>query len=169
MLTGNNEVDAALIGAVVGGILGVLLVELKDFFWRMLRRKAHWRALGAEIELCREMAEIFLNDTVKAPLYRLPTLSYLNSFPALLADGAPNGAETKAITQFYCQVETLNRGFDQANEARGNESALNDEYVRNGLKAEKLVPSASYYAQVRASLDLRIGKVKANDSTQHCS
>lgn len=151
------KVWAALFGAVVGGVLGFVLGEVKEWLARRRRRKAHWRALGAEAELCREMAEEFLRANVMAPLYRLPTLSYSHSFPVLLADGAPNEAETRAVTQFFSEVETLNRGLDQANELRGDESRLRDEFGRNLLKAEKLVGSGSYYTRIQAVLDHRAG------------
>jgi hypothetical protein len=60
----------------------------------------------------------FLRANVVASLYRLPTLSYSHSFPVLLADGVPSEAEARAVTQSSATVETLNRGLDQANEAR---------------------------------------------------
>jgi hypothetical protein len=157
-MTVSTEVVAALAGAGLGGFLGFLLSELKDWRARVRRRKAHWSALGAEIELCREIAESYLRDNVQAPLYRLPTLSYLNSFPVLLADGVPQEAEMRAITQFFSQVETLNRGLDQANEVRDREDRLNEETSRNRMKAEKLIASASYYSNVRSVLDQRLGK-----------
>ena len=93
-----------------------------------------------------------------APLYSLPTLSYLHSFPVLLADGAPSGAEARAVTQFFNEVETLNRGLDQANEARNDDARLREEFARNRLKAERLVGSVSYYTRLRTLLDLRAGR-----------
>lgn len=152
------KVWAALLGAVVGGVLGFVLAEVKEWLARRRRRRAHWRALSAEADLCREMAEEFLRANVMAPLYRLPTLSYSHSFPVLLADGAPNETETRAVTQFFNEVETLNRGLDQSNEARNDESRLNAEFGRNRLKAEKLVGSVSYYTRIRAVLDRRAGE-----------
>jgi hypothetical protein len=157
-LVEDPKVWAALFGAVVGGILGFALGEVKDWLARRRRRKAHWRALSAEAELCREMAEEFLRAGVMAPLYRLPTLCYAHSFPVLLADGAPNEAEARAVTQFFCEVETLNRGLDQANEARNDEPRLGDEFGRNRLKAERLVGSVSYYTRLRAILDQRAAR-----------
>jgi hypothetical protein len=151
MLTAHSEVVAALLGAAVGFGLS----ELKDWFWRIRRRRAQWRALSAEVELCRETAEVFLDDPIKAPLYRLPVLTYLNSFPALLAEGIPTEKETRAITRFFSQVQTLNRGLDQANEARDQEHLLNKEYGRNRIKAEKLIQTGSYYTEVRAVLTRR--------------
>ena len=149
------KVAVSLVSVVVGVLLGLAVSELKDWWWRSRRRKAHWRALSAETELCREMAETFLHDNVQAPLYRLPTLSYLHSFPVLLADGKPTEQETRAVTEFYNQVETLNRGLDQTHEARDNLARLNEEFVRNRLKAESLVAPVSLYARLRGVLDQR--------------
>lgn len=151
------KVISALIGASVGAVLGFLAAEMREWLARRRRRKAHWQALSAEAELCKESAEEYLRANVAAPLYRLPTLSYLHSFPILLSDGALNEAETRAVTQFFAQVETLNRGLEQANEARGDEKKLSDEFVRNRMKAEKLIESTSYYTKVRAVLNNRSG------------
>lgn len=146
--------DPKIAGALIGTIVGFLLSEGKEWLARRRRRKAHWQALSAEAELCKELAEEYLNANFAAPLYRLPTLSYLHSFPVLLSDGALNEAETKAVTQFFTQVETLNRGLDQANEARGNDTTLSEEFGRNRLKAEKLIEfTNSYYTKVRAVLN----------------
>jgi hypothetical protein len=162
------KVWAALLGAVVGGILGFAIGELKEWLHGRRRRRAHWRALSAETELCREMAEEFLRANVMGPLYRLPTLSYSHSFPVLLADGAPNEAETRAVTQFFSEVENLNRGLDQANEARNDETRLRDEFGRNRLKAEILVGSGNYYTRLRAVLNHRAGP-RTKTSTRHDS
>lgn len=153
----NTEVIAAFIGAVVGFVPGFLAGEFKDWWWRSRRRKAYWCALNAEIELCREMAQVFLAGRVMAPLYRLPTLSYLHSFPALLADGALSNLEAGAVTRFYSEVETLNRGLDQAHAVRNEASLLAEEFERNQIKANKLVPSSSLYTNVRSVVVSRIG------------
>jgi hypothetical protein len=148
----NSEVTAALIGAVVGA--AIILVA--DWMHRRRRKKAHWRAVSAEVEFCRTNADIYKNDDVMAPLYRLPTLIYVNSFPQLLVDGAVEESEASAIVKFYCEVETLNRGLDQAQEARGNGDLLNAEYNRNLLKAGRLTSSGELYLQVRKLIDRHI-------------
>ncbi len=154
---GDPKLWAALFGAIVGGVFGFALGEVKDWLARRRRRKAHWLALSAETELCRELAEEFLRANVMAPLYRLPTLSYSHSFPVLLADGAPTRPEARSVTQFFNEVETLNRGLDQAHEARSDDARLRDEFARNRLKAERLVGSVSYYTRLRTALDARAG------------
>jgi hypothetical protein len=141
----------------VGALLGFALGEVKDCLARRRRGKAHWLALSAETQLCRELAEEFMRAGVYSPLYRLPTLSYLHSFPVLLADGVPTYADVRAVTQFFNEVETLNRGLDQANEARNDDARLRDENARNRLKAERLVGSGSCYTKLRAVLDARAG------------
>lgn len=149
------KVWAGLIGTVVGGVLGFLLGEFKEWQARRRRSKAHWLAVSAEADFCREQAQEFLGVTppVMAPLYRLPTLTYSNSFPVLLADGAPSDEEVRAVTQFFCEVETLNRGLDQANDARDDDARLRQEFGRNRLKAERLL---DYNTRLRAILDRRL-------------
>jgi len=54
------EVWATLLGV----ILGFALAEGKNWFERRRRRKAHWGALSAEIEFCRNQAETYFRDEV---------------------------------------------------------------------------------------------------------
>ena len=153
----DSKLWTGLLGVVVGGVLGFTLGEVKEWLARRRRRKAHWLALSAEAEHCRELADEFLRANVMAPLYRLPTLSYSHSFPILLADGAPSEEEARAVTQFFSEVETLNRGLDQANDARNDDTRL-QEFERNRLKAERLAGSGNYYRRLRTVLGHRTGK-----------
>ncbi len=151
-----------IIAVVIGAILGFALSEGKDAWFRRKRRKSHFGALRAEIELCREMAETYLRDNIVAPLYRLPINAYENSMPALLADGVLNETEVRALTEFFAQVQTLNRGLDQAQSMReeGEQQMLQEEFGRNRLKAERLVPlearPVSYYDRAIAVVAVRL-------------
>ncbi len=69
-------------------IFGFLLGLLPSWFNRKRRLKTHWCALRAEMMLCKEKAELLLNDNVMSPLYRLPVIAYQVSYPVVLADGA---------------------------------------------------------------------------------
>lgn len=144
---------------VVGVVLGFVLSEVREACRRYKRRKAHFGALRAEIELCREFAQTYLASDKKAPLYRLPAKTYESSLPALLADGVLKEKEVRDLTEFFAQVETLNRGLDQAQEmrAKGEQQLLNEEISRNVVKAEKLVPiearSPSFYERARKIVD----------------
>jgi len=149
---------STLVSGAAGAVFGALATQVREWRSRDRRRKAHWFALSAEVELCREMAETFLGAPIQAPLYRLSTLAYLNSFPQLLADGAARTEQdTRAVTQFYNQVEALNRGLDQANDARGNTHKIEREDERNRLKAAELVGSGAYYAAIRQVLGRHTG------------
>ncbi len=130
-----------IVATVIGVILGFALSELKDFIRRRNRAITHFKAIKAEIEFCSHMARIFIRDKVAAPLYRLPTKAYQASLPQLLSDAIVNEHELRAIQQFYMQVESLNRGLDQAELARTDEERLNKEFSRNYIKAEKLLPT----------------------------
>jgi hypothetical protein len=92
----NPTLWAALLGALVGGISGFALGEVKD--WLARRRQQ-------------------------------------------------TKPRHERFTQFLCEVETLNRGLDEANDARNDDSRLRGEFERNRLKAERLVGSGSYYTK----------------------
>jgi hypothetical protein len=98
-----TEVIAAFVGAAVA----FALVLLYDWLKSRRRRRAHFAALRAEIEHCRGLAQTYLTDGVAAPLYRLPTVAYAHSLPALLADGGLDEAHTRDLLAFFNQVETL--------------------------------------------------------------
>jgi hypothetical protein len=155
------EVIAALLGVLAGFLLG-----LSADWWRgRSRRRAHWAALSAEMDYCRDLAETYLRENVAAPLYRLPTVAYTNSLPALLQSAALNDSDVRNLLAFFNEVETLNRGMDQADRARlipdtsERDATLHDEYGRNRLKAERLVPidsrAPSYYDRAKSVVEFR--------------
>jgi hypothetical protein len=110
-----------VVAVVVGVVLGFVLSQAAEACKRRKRRKAHFGALRAEIELCREFAQTYLSSDKKLPLYRLPTKTYETALPALLADGVLKELEVRVLTEFFAQVETLNRGLDQAQDMRTKE------------------------------------------------
>ena len=153
-------IAAALTGAGVGAVLGFVLSQTKDWLSRRRRRKAHWAALRAEIKYCGSQASTYLGDQVAAPLYRLPTIAYGHSLGALLSDGAVDEAEVEALITFYSEVETLNRGLDQAHDARGDGPTLENELRRNRVKAKRLKPpetGANYYSVALDVVDRHLG------------
>ena len=121
-------------------VLGFLLGLVPGWWARRARLKVHWGALRAEIGLCRERAETYLNDGVMAPLYRFPLKAYETSLPVLLADAAVDEQAVRKLLRFYGQVEDLNRGLDNAAELAmdNNTGPLKSEYKRNCSKAEQL-------------------------------
>lgn len=158
----SREVIAALLGVFLG-----FLLSLVTEWWRgRLRRRAHWAALNAEMDYCRQLAETYLRDNVPAPLYRLPTAAYINALPGLLASGALDAVDTSNLIAFFNEVQTLNRGLDQIEDARSiqdtteRERRISEEYGRNRLKAEHLIPlnarSPSYYDRARAVIEPRL-------------
>ncbi len=158
----SREVIAVLLGVTVGFLLSVL----NDWRRGRSRRRAHWAALSAEMEYCRGLAETYLRDNIRAPLHRLPSMAYTNSLPALLADAALNETDTHCLLSFFNEVETLNRGLDQAEGARlitdptERDAKLREEFGRNRLRAERLVPldsrSPSYYDRARSVVESRL-------------
>ena len=132
---------SALWTTLIGVTTGFALAVGKEKLDRRKRLRAHWAALRAEVHYCEHVAEIYLKDSVIAPLYRLPQVAYENSFPALLADGRLTEAEVRAAIEFFVEVASLNRGLDLAQGARERNDtlALDQEYNRNRGKAANLV------------------------------
>jgi hypothetical protein len=151
----SDEVTAALVGAVVGVVVSFSLPFFTEWWKGRARRLAHWAALGAEIDYCRDRAEIYLRENVASPLYRLPTVAYAHSLPALLEAAALlEETDTRDLLSFFSEVETFNRGLDQVDRARlitdpaEQERSIQAEYKRNKIKAEDLV--GKYYAAAKA-------------------
>ncbi len=147
------------VGAV---IVGVLLAFFLEWLVARRRRRGHFLALRAEMEYCHNLAKTYIDDMVAAPLYRLPTIAYANSFPALLAVAALKN-DAKILIAFFNEVETLNRGLDQAEGARlitdsaERDAKLRDEFGRNRLKAERIASpesmSPTYYDHAKSVIN----------------
>lgn len=112
--------------------------------------------------LCKEKAEMLLNDNVMSPLYRLPVIAYQVSYPVVLADGAVAEEEVLTLGRFFEQVQDINRGLDNAAQAKMNNDShnLKTEYDRNLLKAERLVTEqndeSSLFVLAKAVVDEKI-------------
>lgn len=129
-----------IIAALLGVAFGLGGAKLLDW-WAVKKLVAAQRnALAREIEICREHSQTYQNDGIQAPLYRLPTQLYTSSLPALIANRAIVDDQTDALIRFYNQVETMNRGLDQINDARRiGSDTFTDEHNRNMRKARELV------------------------------
>ena len=95
-------------------LLGFALGLVPVWLDRKRRLKTHWSAIRAELELCRERASTLLRDSIRSPLYRLPLSAYQSSFAVLLAEGALSESEVLTMGRFFCQVQDINRGLDNA-------------------------------------------------------
>jgi len=145
-------------------MLGFVLGWVPTWLDRKRRLKTHWSVIRAEIDLCCERASTLLDDAVQSPLYRLPSKAYETSFPVLLAEGALSERQSLIMSRFFCQVEDINRGLDNAAaRLHANDTAgLTLEYQRNLLKARRLVESheseASLSTDARTVVDDQITK-----------
>ena len=143
-------------------LFGFLLGTIPPWFSRKRRLKSHWCALRADINQCKDKAEILLNDQVMSPLYRLPLTAFRVSFPVLLADGAINEIEVLAIGRFFSLVGEINRGLDYAAQVvkAEDKQQLQQEFNRNCLKAKALIESdngpESLYDEVRRIVDSKV-------------
>jgi hypothetical protein len=131
---------------------------------RMIR--SHFDALGMEIHRCADLAAIYLEQGIRAPLYRLPTSAYEQSMPVLKNTGIVSGGDAQSIQQFYLQAEQVNRGLDNVDDfVRGkvNENmqahiTLDDELARLRLKCEEMRaaragnPKGDFYVHTETAL-----------------
>lgn len=149
-----NEVFLILFG----WFLGCLTVWLD----RKRRLRAHWFALRAEMTLCHDRASTLLKDDIRSPLYRLPSSAYECSLPALLSEGAVSESDLLTLGRFFCQVQDINRGMDNAAAFLGaNDAAgLDREYDRNVKKARALVAvtedAESLHTEAKQVVDAKI-------------
>jgi hypothetical protein len=131
-----------------GVALGFALAQMGNWWVSRRRRKAHWAALRAELRFCHGLVNTYEKDRIAAPLYRLPTAAYSRSFPALLSEAAVTEDQAMALTRFFSEAETLNRGLDLAQDARNDEAKLAAEFSRNLLKVQRL--TACYESALKA-------------------
>ena len=133
MPTGTKEVLLIVIGFVLGFV--------PSWLDRKRRLRAHLQAIRAEMQLARERANMLLNDNIMAPLYRLPVSGYQTSFPILLAEGVLSEEGALSLGDYFCQVQNINRGLDNATAmAHANDDAgIRREYERLLIKARCLM------------------------------
>lgn len=107
--------------------------------------------MKAEIRICADQADVYLCDKIPAPLYRLPLVAWNNAYPVLLAGGALKVEQVTSLHKFYNAVETFNRGLDQADAARDNDTArgdnksLREEHSRLIIKAKAINTKSDLY------------------------
>lgn len=117
-------------------------------------------ALKNEIQICGRLAYQYTQGRA-APFYRLPVMAWTSAYPTLLGLGALGEEQTRTLSQYYQNVDTFNRGLEQAQTARndnngnggfGNGSSLlNDDFMRGALQAENITnESESYLDSLRA-------------------
>jgi hypothetical protein len=156
-----NIVLPSIIGGafgIAGVIVGFFAAQIVAWFERRKRHRSYWSALSAEVELCREHGDAYLNAHVASPAYRLPIMAYENGFPALLSDGAVTHDEARAVLAYYVQVDQMNRALDQAHDAReeSRDELLSAEAKRLKLKARHVSAADKYYVVARKVIDNRL-------------
>jgi len=122
-------------------VIGFVLGFLPSWLDRKRRLRTHLQAIRAEMHLARERAVMLLKDNVMAPLYRLPVSAYQTSFPSLLAEGALSESASLSLGNYFCQVQDINRGLDNATAmAHSNDNdGIHREYRRLVLKGQRLL------------------------------
>jgi hypothetical protein len=136
-------------------LLGFVLAFIPLWFDRKRKLKGHFCAIRAELDLCKERAEVFLKDHIASPLYRMPLTPYEVSVPILLSESALSEKESITLSRFYCLAEDINRGLDNAAAVINDKDALKREYSRLTLKVQTLIgPTASQQTLFDATREL---------------
>nr|WP_086940645.1 hypothetical protein [Thaumasiovibrio occultus] len=122
-------------------MLGFVLAFIPKWLDRKRKIKAHWQAITAEVSRIEAKTDMFLNDGIQSPLYRLPVKCYETSFSMLLTEGVVTQSEVHALENFYDLVQDINRGLDQVSVACAgdNEHGIAVESNRNFGKVRELV------------------------------
>jgi hypothetical protein len=154
------EATAALAGAIGGVAIGFLLTLLRDWWERKRRLVSHLSALKAEAQLCKDYAEGLNRSSIKSPSYRFPTAAFGASFPLVLGEGVLTEEEVMMLTRFFNEIETINRGLDQADRALAakDTEAMHEEARRNKLKATKL--AEDFYPPALQIIEHRLNRAE---------
>jgi hypothetical protein len=150
------EEEMTVFEVMSSGLLGAVIVLIVGYAVRFVEQRiqirGNWGALHAEVQQCGLLAETYRLAGVAAPSYRLPTICYQSCLPALLSLSGISEEETCAVLKFYSQVETVNRGLDQADMAyqAQDDARLQGEFSRLLLKCAKIErPAGALFAEVR--------------------
>ena len=139
-------------------LLGALLTLIPIWFDRRRSIKGHFLAIRAELQICLDRANIFLNDNIKSPLYRLPLTAYSVAVPILIRENVLSEEESKILARFYGQAEDINRGLDYAATSKGAD--LDNQVNRLILKTKELAVSEenkkSLYEEAKELVDNKI-------------
>ena len=93
-----------------------------------------------ELHQCQRQIRGLAKSTVLSPLSRLPRSAYDSHWTTAVMAGDFTSAEVSLIAAFYSFVDQINRGLDQAHEAktRGDHKHLVQEAARVVMKANKV-------------------------------
>ena len=123
-------------------VLGFGLGRLPPWLDRRRRVRSHWQALRGELLLSTERVNTFLDDNVKAPLYRLPTRAFDAALKALLSEGLEiSPDEMKILYESADLIGDLNRGLDACAALEISDEIgkkINQHHDRNRMKADRL-------------------------------
>jgi hypothetical protein len=137
---------------LVGVALGFILAEGSAWLTRRRTRAALWRSLEVEVEFIRSRVEGFVEDRIQSPLYRLPQECFRTALPKLLEDGSLEAEDTSALMTFYSEVETFNRGLEQAAAAPNAEQRAAEFGRLAEKKAPRIVGTGSAYQTIHSAI-----------------
>jgi hypothetical protein len=141
-----------VVSALVSVSVGFALSEMKGTLSRRRKLASYWSALRFEAEFASARAKTYLIDKAEAPLSRASTSVYETCFSELLSEGSLTAADSAALMAFYSEIETFNRGLDRVASAEGSQERQR-EYLRNRLKAERLIEDAALYSAAIAAIE----------------
>lgn len=88
---------------------------------------------------------MYVDDSIMAPLYRLPTLAYDRCLHELIIEGELSEDDLAKLTHFFRQASDLNRRLDIASSLLGTTTYDQNKTLqrmadRNQMYARKLIP-----------------------------
>lgn len=125
-------------------VLGAGITYLISIRSEEKKLKSYKSGLRAEIGLCKTMAEEYNKEGApQAPSWRMPTHAWTNAYPELLSLGVLTQDQVTALNEIYVEINALNLGLDQINDARsmeqGSGNVMQEEANRNKLKASNII------------------------------
>jgi hypothetical protein len=114
-----------------------------------------------ELEMVQRAAQTYRTDSVKAPLYRLPTIAVDQALPELLTAGVLKPAELHSLLSCGLLVRDINRGLDQA--ASIAPRTIDEEANRLTLKCRHLLDEPNHEASVERALAIVARHVRRHD------
>lgn len=107
---------AQAIGTVAAVVVAVVYPLCLERRAQKRTRMAHLETVAMDLRVADRQAQVYLDDGVDVPAYRLPFYGPQHAMPALLAEGRLTTDQATALLQYYVDAVSFNRCLDLAQE-----------------------------------------------------